>query len=49
MRKTEHKHWVNGYQIKGGWHKTFTFSAGRLAILLAWGRGLPQVELFWLI
>ncbi len=49
MRKTERKHWVNGYQIRGGWHKTLAFSVGNLAVLLAWGRNLPKIELFLLV
>lgn len=26
MIKTQNKHWRNGYQVRGGWFKTWAFS-----------------------
>lgn len=37
MTITEKAHWVNGYQIRGGWFKTFTFLIFNLGVLIYWG------------
>lgn len=34
MTQTEKKHWQNGYQIRGGWHKTYALSIGSIGIIL---------------
>ena len=33
MIKTEKKHWVNGYQIRGGYFKTYTFNIKSLGVM----------------
>jgi hypothetical protein len=36
---TAKKHWVNGYQERGGGkHKTFALSLGNYAVMLSWGQ-----------
>jgi hypothetical protein len=50
MKTTHRKHWVNGYQIRGGWHKTFTMSCYFYAVMFSWGgKSKLQIELFKLI
>lgn len=48
MKKTEKRHWVNGYQVRGGWHKTLSLSSFNYAVMFSWGRGLV-VELYKLV
>jgi hypothetical protein len=36
---TSKKHWMNGYQERGGGkHKTFALSLGNYALMLCWGK-----------
>ena len=56
MKTTQAKHWVNGHQVRGGWHHTFTISLCFFGIMFSWGE-LPNgyrkdrlsVEIFKLI
>ena len=47
MNKTEKKHWQNGYQVRGGWHKTLALSLWNYAIMIAWGSKMEQVEIIF--
>lgn len=47
MIETEKRYWVNGYQIRGGWFKTYTFSLFGYGVLIAWGRKTkPKIVLY---
>lgn len=37
MIKTEKRHWKNGYQVRGNWHKTLAFSLFNVAVMFIWG------------
>lgn len=47
MTHTEKKYWENGYQIRGGWFKTWAFSFGDIGIMIT--NGKPLIEIFKLI
>lgn len=50
MIKTEQKHWVNGYQIRGGYFRTYTFDIFALGFMLVWGKGVrARLSIFKLI
>ena len=36
MIKTEKKHWVNGYQIRGGYFKTFNLSIFNRGVMFSY-------------
>lgn len=42
MTHTEKRHWENGYQIRGGWFKTWTFSFGNIGVMISNGDKLIQ-------
>lgn len=56
MKTTTKKHWVNGYQTRGGYHKTLALQFFNIGILIAWTK-MPNkyserklsIELFKLI
>ena len=37
MRKTQKKHWINGHQIRGGWHHSLALSLFNIAVMFTWG------------
>lgn len=41
MKTTEKRHWVNGHQLRGGWHHTFCLSIFSLGVMFSWGE-LPN-------
>jgi len=45
---TSKRHWQNGYQVRGGWHKTLALSIGRLAVMFSNGQA-PHITFFWLV
>lgn len=50
MIKTEKKHWVNGYQTRGGGKfKTFAAVLKNYAIMITWGIGKPELTVYKLI
>lgn len=60
MITTTKKHWVNGYQVRGGWHHTLAFSLFNRGIMFSWGTmpergGFPEqktklkIELYKLV
>lgn len=44
MKKTLKKHWVNGYQVRGGWHKTLTLSLLSYAVMFSWGNNQTKLK-----
>jgi hypothetical protein len=43
--KTTKKHWVNGYQLRMGWFKTYAVSLGQYALMTTWG-GKTGLKMF---
>ena len=42
MNTTEKIHWLNGYQVRGGWFKTLALSFANIGILFCWGNKLQK-------
>jgi len=54
MRKTEKKHWYNGYTIHGGWFKQYAFSLLSFGCILHFGMNRKNgvkvgFKTFWLV
>lgn len=44
MQYTQKKHWSNGYQVRGGWFKTYTFRIFNLGIMVS--NGKTKIDFF---
>lgn len=38
MTETFKKYWVNGYQIRGSWFKSYTLNIGNIGVMFMWGK-----------